>query len=260
MDGQIRQRELLRSVVWILNDVSSSVPLVLQCSRPLFSPPIFPLCPFCSPSLSMWALACMCVCVCLCVSSSLMFWACQCNGASLVSRACCSWIASYKASADRQVKFECTCIKCRYFVSVLAVICTCMCKKGCSLHSMCVQRSAQVTVSGRVRGLLPYCRGIYNPERTCFNNAWIHGTSNIAVFSWRRREAELQDDTEGDGESALPLTVCRAFYLLANRQQVIYTHHLFIWIAHPSVYLLIQLLTSSSVRSPLLSHFASRWL
>lgn len=44
--------------------------------------------------------------MCVCVFSSLMFLACQCNGASVVSRACCPWIAPrMPVLLDRQVQF-----------------------------------------------------------------------------------------------------------------------------------------------------------
>lgn len=70
-----------------------SVSLGLLVSLPLsaFLPPVFPHCPLCSASLSIRVH--VCVCVYVWVSSSLMFWACQCNGASVVSRVCCLWIA-----------------------------------------------------------------------------------------------------------------------------------------------------------------------
>nr|CBN81836.1 Catenin delta-2 [Dicentrarchus labrax] len=58
--------------------------------------------------------------------------------------------------------------------------------------------------------------GIYNPERSCFNNAWIHRTSNIPVFYWRRKEAAMQDDIEWDRVCALHHTACQAFYLLVT--------------------------------------------
>lgn len=57
----------------------------------------------------------MSVCVCVCVSTSLMFLACQCNGASVVSRACCSWIALCKpVLLDRQVQLGCMYSGCRF--------------------------------------------------------------------------------------------------------------------------------------------------
>lgn len=44
----------------------------------------------------------------MCVFSSLMFLACQCNGASVVSKACCSCIALCKPPLlDGQVLFAC---------------------------------------------------------------------------------------------------------------------------------------------------------
>lgn len=195
----------------------------------LLSPPlIFLPCPLCSPSLSMWASVYLSVCV----SSPLMFLACQCNGASAVNRACCSWIAlCMPVLLDRQVQLACMGSTCMFLLIFF---------HSCALGYVCVHAGAAFLYvdawwlseggreSKRSSMLLLFLQDIYNPERPDFNNSWIHGTSNIPMFYWRRERAALQDDTEWDRESALPRSVCQAFYLfVTSANNSSFTHYLF---------------------------------
>lgn len=120
----------------------------------LFSPPlIFLPCPLCSPSLSMWASVYLSVCV----SSPLMFLACQCNGASAVNRACCSWIAlCMPVLLDRQVQLACMVHVCFCWSSSIRVrLGMCVCTRG--LHSFTWMHGDYLKEGEKVKGLACCC-------------------------------------------------------------------------------------------------------
>lgn len=70
------------------------------------------------------------------VFSSVMFLACQCNGARVVSRAFCPLLAfRMRVLIDRQVQLECMCSTCMFLL-----VCLYTCAPGCLCVHMLIGR------------------------------------------------------------------------------------------------------------------------
>lgn len=148
----------------------------------------------------------------------------------------------------------------QYMQHFLVHLCTCICTWWVHLFKVCT-----LTVWGRVREsewsstLLLFCRVFITLRGPALIMHGYMAPQTSQCFTGGKKKAALQDDTEQHRESALPHTLCRAFYLLvtsANSSSIL----IYLPDESPIQLFIYSFIHSSVFISPFLSRFVSQWL